>query len=32
LGQELDAPALVGVGLIAAGVVVVNVFSGGVEQ
>ena len=31
-GQKLDAPALVGVGLITAGVVEVNVFSGSVAQ
>ena len=31
-GQKLDAPALVGIGLITAGVVVVNVFSGSVAQ
>ena len=31
-GQRLDAPALVGISLITAGVVVVNVFSGSVAQ
>ena len=31
-GQKLDAPAMVGIGLITAGVVVVNVFSGSVTQ
>jgi small multidrug resistance pump len=31
-GQKLDAPAMVGIGLIMAGVVVVNVFSGSVAQ
>jgi small multidrug resistance pump len=31
-GQKLDAPAIVGIGLIMAGVVVVNVFSGGVAH
>jgi small multidrug resistance pump len=30
--QKLDAPAIVGIGLIAAGVVVVNVFSGSVAH
>ena len=31
-GQKLDGPAIVGIGLITAGVVVVNVFSGSVAQ
>src|SRR5262245_26010751 len=31
-GQKLDAPALVGIGLITAGVVVVNVFSGSIAH
>jgi small multidrug resistance pump len=31
-GQKLDAPAIFGIGLITAGVVVVNVFSGSVAQ
>jgi small multidrug resistance pump len=31
-GQKLDAPAIVGISLITAGVVVVNVFSGSVAQ
>jgi small multidrug resistance pump len=31
-GQKLDAPAMVGIGLITAGVVVVNVFSGSMAQ
>jgi small multidrug resistance pump len=31
-GQKLDAPAIVGIGLITAGVVVVNVFSGSFAQ
>jgi small multidrug resistance pump len=31
-GQKLDAPAIVGIGLITAGVVVVNVFSGSVAH
>ncbi len=32
LGQALDAPALLGIGLIVAGVVVLNVFSSGVRH
>jgi small multidrug resistance pump len=32
LGQRLDLPALIGIGLIIAGVVVVNVFSSSVSH